>query len=385
MKRRVRLGMVGGGQGAFIGGVHRIAARIDDRFELVAGALSSDPTRAHASAKEVNIAPERCYTSYVEMAQQEAARDDGIDAVSIVTPNHVHADAIIAFAEQGIHVICDKPLCDTLANARKVKKTLDENNVCFLLTHNYSGYPLIRQARAMVIAGEIGEVRVIHSAYLQDWLTTDLENQGLKQAEWRTDPKRSGPVGVVGDIGTHAFQLARYVTGLELQSVAADLTTFVSGRKLDDHADILLRYTNGAKGVLSCSQVCISHENDLTLAVYGTKGSIKWAQENPNEMFVTTEYGKPVQRITRGAAVLGPWAAAATRIPPGHPEGYLEAFAQLYSDIAIQILARISGMQSGIENMAPIPGIEDGLAGMEFMDAALRSSNSGSSWTSCQV
>lgn len=383
MRRRIRLGMVGGGHGALIGNVHRIASRIDDRYELVAGALSSDPTRAHSSARDIGIAEDRSYADYAEMAEKEAAREDGIDAVSIVTPNHLHAGPIIKFAEHGIHVICDKPLCDTMESAMKVKEALEKNKVCFLLTHNYTGYPLVRQAREMILAGEIGDVRYVRATYIQGWLSTDVENQGVKQAEWRTDPKRSGPVGSVGDIGTHAFHIARYMTGLELRSVAADLTSFVPDRNLDDHADILLRYDNGAKGVLSCSQVCIGHENGLSIGVYGAKGSIRWTQENPNVMLVSLGNDEPIREYTRGSANLGPWAAAATRTPPGHPEGYLEAFAQLYSDIAIQILARIEGFDSGIENMAPIPGMDDGMAAMAFSAAALKSSQDGSAWTDC--
>ena len=381
MKRRIRLGMVGGGRGALIGNVHRIASRIDDRYDLVAGALSSDPTNAMESAKDLGIDDDRSYADYAQMAEREAAREDGIDAVSIVTPNHLHADPIIKFAENGIHVICDKPLCESMESARKVQEALEKHKVCFLLTHNYTGYPLVRQARDMVMDGEIGDVRYVRATYIQGWLASDVENQGVKQAEWRTDPKRSGPVGSVGDIGTHAFHIARYITGLELTSVAADLTSFVPNRKLDDHADILLRYENGAKGVLSCSQICIGHENGLSIGIYGSKGCIRWAQENPNVMQVSLGDDQPIREYTRGSAVLGPWAAAATRVPKGHPEGYLEAFGQLYSDIAVQILARIEGMESGIKNMAPIPGIEDGMAGMAFCDAALKSSQNDSAWT----
>ena len=381
MRRKIRLGMVGGGKGSLIGKTHRIAARMDDRYELVAGSLSSDPTRAFESAREIGIEHDRTYADYEQMAKKEAAREDGIDAVSIVTPNHLHLGPIIAFAEQGIHVICDKPLADTMENAIKAKEAIEKNNVCFLLTHNYTGYPLVRQAREMVLAGEIGEVRYVRSTYIQGWLASSVEKLGSKQAEWRTDPKRSGPVGTVGDIGTHAFQQARYITGLKLESVAADLTSFGTGRKLDDHADILLRFENGVKGVLACSQICLGHENGLSIGVYGTKGSLRWEQENPNVLHVAIGETEPSREYTRGLASLGPWAAAATRIPKGHPEGYLEAFAQLYSDFAIQILARISGFDAGIDNVAPIPDMEDAMAGMSFCEAALASSKNGSAWT----
>ncbi|MBF2734553.1 MAG: Gfo/Idh/MocA family oxidoreductase, partial [Betaproteobacteria bacterium AqS2] len=362
--------MVGGGQGAFIGAVHRIAARIDDRYELVAGCLASDPERAHASAAELGIAAERSYGDFAEMAKAEAGREDGIDAVSIVTPNHVHAGPIIAFAEQGIHVICDKPMCDTLANAEKAAAALEKAKVCFLLTHNYSGYPLVRHARSLVAGGELGPVRAVRAAYMQDWLARPLEKEGLKQAVWRTDPKLSGPAGSLGDIGTHAFQLARYITGLELASVAADVRTCIEGRQLDDHAEIMLRYEGGATGSLTCSQIAVGHENDLTIAVYCENGSVRWAQENPNELTLVHPYGSPARRLTRSGPELGEWAAAATRTPPGHPEGYLEAFAQLYRDMADVIEA--GGKQPA--DAAPLPGIADGLTGMRFVDAALRSS-----------
>lgn len=374
--------MVGGGQGAFIGAVHRIAARIDDRFELVAGCLASSAERAHASAKELGLDSDRSYASFAEMAEAEAKRDDGIQAVSIVTPNHVHADAIIAFAERGIHVICDKPLCDSLENAERVEQALAKSEALFLLTHNYSGYPLIRHARSLVAGGELGAVRAVRASYLQDWLARPLEQEGQKQAEWRTDPARSGAAGGLGDIGTHAFQLARYVTGLELKRVAADAHIFVAGRKLDDHAEVLLRYDGGARGSLTCSQVAVGHENDLTLGVYCENGSIRWAQENPNQLTLVQPYGEPPRLLTRGSGALGDWAAAATRIPPGHPEGYLEAFAQLYRDMADRIDAKLEGKDPPA-GAAPLPDITDGMAGMRFIKAALTSSAADGAWADC--
>lgn len=374
--------MVGGGQGAFIGAVHRIAARIDDRFELVAGCLASSAERAHASAQELGLDSDRSYASFAEMAEAEAKRDDGIQAVSIVTPNHVHADAIIAFAERGIHVICDKPLCDSLENAERVEQALAKSEALFLLTHNYSGYPLIRHARSLVAGGELGPVRAVRASYLQDWLARPLEQEGQKQAEWRTDPARSGAAGGLGDIGTHAFQLARYVTGLELKRVAADAHIFVKGRKLDDHAEVLLRYDGGARGSLTCSQVAVGHENDLTLGVYCENGSIRWAQENPNQLTLVQPYGEPPRLLTRGSGALGDWAAAATRIPPGHPEGYLEAFAQLYRDMADRIDAKLEGKDPP-GGAAPLPDITDGMAGMRFIKAALTSSAADGAWTDC--
>lgn len=378
MSTRIRLGMVGGGQGAFIGGTHRIASRIDDHYELVAGAFSSDAERAHASAEELGVASDRSYASFTEMAKAEAAREDGIEVVSITTPNHVHAAPVIAFAEAGIHVICDKPLTDTWENACRVRDALKANDVFFLLTHNYTGYPLVREARELVTSGKLGEIRTVRAAYLQDWLATDLEKQGLKQAIWRTDPQQSGPAGCVGDIGTHAMQLIRYITGLELDKVAADLSTHIDGRLLDDHADILLRYKNGVHGSITCSQVDIGHENDLTVGIYCSNGSIRWAQENPNELIVVNPYGTAAQRYTRSSAYLGPWAAAATRIPPGHPEGYLEAFAQLYRDAAGHIQARRTNKT---HDSAPLPDLSDGMVGVAFIDAAVRSSKNDSAWT----
>jgi predicted dehydrogenase len=377
MHKRIRLGMVGGGQGAFIGAVHRIAARLDDRYELVAGALSSNPERAATSAEEIGINIDRSYADFRKMAAAESKRVDGIEAVAIVTPNHLHAEVSIAFAEVGIDVICDKPMTFSLEEALEVANVVKKSGVTFTLTHNYTGYPMIREARSIVHNGTLGKIRVIKSRYLQDWLTTDLENQGLKQAEWRTDPSRSGAAGSVGDIGSHAFHLARYITGLELESLAADLTTFVPGRKLDDDASILLRYADGARGSLWCSQVAVGHENDLQIAIYGEKASLQWVQENPNELTFCV-HGEPPIKLTRGGSKQSLWAEQATRIPAGHPEGYLEAFAQIYTDAADLILHRRENYPSN--NPAPIPNLEDGIAGMKFIRAAVRSSQNGGNW-----
>jgi predicted dehydrogenase len=377
MHKRIRLGMVGGGQGAFIGAVHRIAARLDDRYELVAGALSSNPERAATSAEEIGINIDRSYADFRKMAAAESKRVDGIEAVTIVTPNHLHAEVSIAFAEVGIDVICDKPMTFSLEEAIEVANVVKKSGVTFTLTHNYTGYPMIREARSLVHNGTLGKIRVIKSRYLQDWLTTDLENQGLKQAEWRTDPSRSGAAGSVGDIGSHAFHLARYITGLELESLAADLTTFVPGRKLDDDASILLRYADGARGSLWCSQVAVGHENDLQIAIYGEKASLQWVQENPNELTFCV-HGEPPVKLTRGGSQQSLWAEQATRIPAGHPEGYLEAFAQIYTDAADLILHRRENYPSN--NPAPIPNLEDGIAGMKFIRAAVRSSQNGGNW-----
>lgn len=375
--RRIRLGMVGGGQGAFIGSVHRIAARIDDQFELIAGALASDPVRARASAKELGIADDRAYGSFEEMAKAEAARADGIEAVSIVTPNHMHSPVAKAFLEAGVHVICDKPLTTTVAEAEELVTLVGKSGKVFVVTHNYTGYPMVRQARAMVANGDLGEIRLVHVEYLQDWLTEQLEASGHKQAAWRTDPTRSGAGGCIGDIGTHAYNLACFVTGLELDELFAQLSTFVQGRRLDDDVQIVLKWKGGAKGMLWASQVAVGNENCLTLRVYGSKGGIEWTQENPNQLWFTP-YGRPKQLLTRGGAGALVEAGRVTRIPSGHPEGYLEGFATIYAEAARAIRAAETGRN---EDPAVIfPTIEDGLAGVKFIDAAVRSSASNGAW-----
>jgi predicted dehydrogenase len=372
--------MVGGGSGAFIGGVHRIAARLDDRYELVAGALSSDPERARASALELGIAPERSYDNFATMAEREAARADGIDVVAIVTPNHVHYPAARAFVDAKIHVICDKPLTSTLEDAVALVSAVQKSGLIFALTHNYAGYPLVRQARALVQAGELGKIRVVQVEYPQDWLTTRLESTGQKQAEWRTDPQRSGAGGCVGDIGTHAEHLASFITGLELEAVCAQLSTFVDGRALDDDCQMLLRYRGGARGMLWSSQVAPGNENNLKIRVFGEKAGITWRQENPNELWFAP-HGQPPRLITRGGAGAGPAAAHGTRLPPGHPEGYLEGFANLYSDVAELIVARQEGRAPNPEALL-VPGVVDGARGMKFIAAAVESSRRGSEWVS---
>jgi predicted dehydrogenase len=381
--RRIRLGMVGGGQGAFIGGVHRIAARIDDRYELVAGALSSDAARAAASAAELHIAADRSYADYHAMARAEAVREDGIDVVAIVTPNHLHGRIAKAFLAAGIDVICDKPVTTTLAEALELVQQVRESGRLFALTHNYSGYPMVRQAREMVAAGELGEIRVVQVEYAQDWLSTDLEASGQKQAAWRVDPAQAGAGGSLGDIGTHAEQLARYVTGLELAAVSADITTFVPGRKLDDNAHVMLRYTNGARGMLWCSQVAPGNENALRLRVYGSKAGLEFCQEQPNQLRFTP-LGEPPRTISRGGSGSGAAAGHATRTPAGHPEGYLEGFAQLYRDVAEQIVARWQG-RAPDALACSVPTVEDGALGMKFIEAVVESSRDGGRWTEARL
>lgn len=376
-ERRIRLGMVGGGQGAFIGAVHRIAARLDDQFELVAGALSGDPIRAKASGAELRLDPRRSYASYAEMARAETARPDGIEAVSIVTPNHLHAPVAKTFLAAGVHVICDKPMTVTVAEAQELVRCVETSGRLFILTHNYTGYPMIRQARAMVAAGELGAIRLVQAEYAQDWLTEKAEASGSKQAEWRTDPKRSGG-GAIGDIGTHAYNLACFVTRLELDSLACDLTSFVEGRKVDDNAAILLRFRGGAKGMLWASQVAVGNENALRLRVYGETGGLEWSHGDPNTLWVT-RFGGLKQKLTRGGSGALPAAQRVTRVPPGHPEGYLEGFATIYAEAARAIRAARAGEKP--DEAVLYPTAQDGLAGMRFIAAAVASSQSNASWT----
>ncbi|AKO99192.1 MULTISPECIES: Gfo/Idh/MocA family protein [Marinovum] len=375
---RIRLGMVGGGTDAFIGAVHRIASRIDDRFELVAGALSSTPEKARTSGAALGLAEDRSYGTFEEMAEREAGRDDGIEAVSIVTPNHVHAAAARAFLERGIHVICDKPLTATQEDAEALRHAVADSKAVFVLTHNYTGYPLVRQAREMVAQGDLGEIRVVQAEYPQDWMTDAVEAAGVKQAEWRTDPARSGAGGSIGDIGTHAYNLACFVTGLKGAELAADLHSFGTGRKLDDNAHVMLRFDGGARGMLWCSQVAPGCENALRLRVFGTKGGLEWAQENPNELWFTP-HGEATRRITRMGAGASDAANAVSRVPPGHPEGYLEGFANIYGGAADAIRA----VQSGADRDAALgllPGIGAGLDGMAFIGACVRSSQDNTAW-----
>ncbi len=375
---RIRLGMVGGGSGAFIGAVHRIAARMDDHYELVAGALSSTPEKAQASGAELGLDPSRVYDDYKAMAIREAKLKQGIEAVSIVTPNHMHYPAAVEFLRRGIHVICDKPLSSNLADAKKLANAAEKSGALFILTHNYSGYPMVRQARAMVAAGELGEIRLVQMEYPQDWLAEPLEQTGQKQAEWRTDPARSGIGGSTGDIGTHAYQLGCFVSGLELDELAADVHTFVPGRQLDDNAHVMMRFKGGAKGLLWCSQVAPGNENALRVRVYGSKGGLEWEQENPNYLWYTP-LGGVKQLITRSGAGATDVANRVTRTPPGHPEGYLEGFANIYAEAARAILARRHG--ATVDPAVQYPSIADGLKGMQFVTACIASSKRNGAWT----
>lgn len=371
----LKLGMVGGGQGAFIGGVHRIAARLDGRWELVAGAFSSDPQRAAASAAELGIVPDRAYANFAAMALAEAARPDRIDAVAIVTPNHLHAAVATAFLKAGIPVICDKPMTATLAEADELATLVRESSVPFVLTQTYTGYPMVREARAMIALGDIGDVRHVQVEYLQDWLAGPVEQSGQKQAVWRTDPLLSGAGGCIGDIGTHAANLATFVTGLPLQAVLADLTAFEPGRRLDDNASVLLRFASGAKGMIWASQITAGTKNALRLRIAGSKGGLAWEQENP-DLLEFTPLGEATRLLRRGDGL----TRTPTRVPAGHPEGYLEAFATLYSDAAdlLEQWAAADTERSG--NV--LADAQDGLVGMRFVDACVRSSQAGGRWLS---
>ena len=376
--RRLRLGMVGGGDGAFIGAVHRIAARIDDCYELVAGALSGDAQRALASGAALRLDPARCYADYREMARAEAARPDGIDVVAIVTPNHLHAPVATAFLEAGIHVICDKPLGISLAEGEALLALARARRRVFALTHTYTGYPMVRHARELVASGAIGEVRQVHVEYAQDWMAdAAAQDPAFQASNWHNDPRRAGPTGCTGDIGTHAFHIAGFVSGIQPSELLAELHAFTPDRELDDHVQVMLRYPNGARGTLWASQMAAGCENALRLRVFGTRAALSFDQEHPNDLWLTPQGGSP-QRLTRGR-VRGHAAQHATRIPSGHPEGYLEAFAQLYRDAAAQIHAVDAGVAAPADS-SWLPTVEDGVAGLRFIDAVLTSDRAGSCW-----
>ena len=378
MERKIRIGMVGGGKDAFIGGVHRIALRLDGYYELVAGSFSSNFDNSKETGKDLGLAEDRIYKTYQEMAEKESSRSDGIDVVAIVTPNHLHVPIAKIFAEKGIHIICDKPLALSSKEAISLKNIVESKKLIFALTHNYTGYPMVRHARSLIQKGDLGSIRVIQAEYPQDWLTTKAEDSGLKQAEWRTDPKRSGGGGCIGDIGTHAFNLIRFITGLEIEELSADIHTFVKGRLLDDNAQIMLRFKGGAKGALWSSQVAVGNENNLKIRIYGENGGIEWRQEDPNYLYYT-EFGYPTQRVTRGSGNVSKEAKDVTRIPPGHPEGYLEGFANIYNDVYKKLYAQINNQKYDDSNDC-YPTINDGVEGMRFIETVLESSKNNSKW-----
>ena len=378
MDRRMRIGMVGGGKDAFIGGVHRIALRLDGNYELVAGSFSSNFDNSKETGKDLGLAEDRIYETYQEMAEKESARSDGIHVVAIVTPNHLHVPIAKIFAEKGMHIICDKPLALSTKEAIELKNIVENNKIIFALTHNYTGYPMVRHARSLIQKNDLGSIRVVQAEYPQDWLTTKAEDSGLKQAEWRTDPKRSGDGGCIGDIGTHAFNLIRFITGLEVDELSADIHTFVKGRLLDDNAQIMLRFKGGAKGAIWSSQVAVGNENNLKIRVFGENGGLEWRQEDPNYLYYT-KFGHPTQKITRGSGSASEEANNVTRIPPGHPEGYLEGFANIYSDVYKRLFAQ-TNQQNYDQSNDCYPTIYDGVEGMRFIETVLESNNNNSKW-----
>ena len=379
LNRKLRMGLVGGGQGSFIGRVHATGATLDNRAALVAGALSSDPGRAKSSAGDYDIPPERAYTSYAEMASAEAGRADKIDFASIATPNHTHFDIAKTFLAAGFNVVCDKPMTYDLAQAEELVKLVEQSGAVFAVMHNYTGYPLVRQARAMALGGELGEVNAIRSNYIQGWLRTRLESGDQKQAKWRTDPKSSGLAGCFGDIGTHAYNLGRYVTGLLPTELSATLKIFEPGRELDDYGTALVKYDNGALGTVTASQISHGRENDLFIEIDGTKASLEWHQENPNQLLVRKN-GEAMRVYTRnGGPYLGAASTGASRLPAGHPEAFFEAFANVYAAAMDAMVLRESGGQFAAKDTV-YPNVTDGAEGMLFITQCVASSGQGGAW-----
>ncbi len=372
--------MVGGGFGAFIGGVHRMAAALDGEIELVCGAFSSDPEKSKASGAELGLLPDRCYGTFQEMIRREKRLrpDKRMQFVSIVTPNHMHYPPAKMALENGFHVICDKPLAFNMKEALALEKLVEKTGLLFALTHNYTGYPMVKQARQMIRHGELGKIRKVVVEYPQGWLSTHIESSGQKQAAWRTDPKRSGIAGAMGDIGTHAENLAEYITGLHITELCADISTFVPGRQLDDDGNVLLHFEHGAKGILHASQISAGEENNLNIRVYGEKGGLEWHQMEPNTLLVKW-LDKPTEVYRTGIGNLYPETTAHTRIPAGHPEGYLEAFANIYRNFAISLRARVDGKTPDPLH-TDFPTVHDGVRGMRFIERVIASGKSKSKW-----
>jgi predicted dehydrogenase len=372
--------MVGGGRGAFIGAVHRMAMRLDDEIELVAGAFSSRPEESRLAGEELFVRPERIYPDYETMAREEARRaaDDRIDFVSVVTPNHLHFPICSTFLKAGFNVICEKPLALNLAEAVRLRETVRESKKVFVLTHNYTGYPMVKEARSLIRSGNLGEIQKVVAEYSQGWLSWPIERDGQKQAAWRTDPDQAGIAGCLGDIGIHVQNLVHYLTGLEIEELCAEMTTFVPGRRLDDDANLLLRYRGGAKGVIATSQVCVGKENSLTIRIYGRKGSLEWNQEAPNQLPVNLS-GQAWTELRPGNEGLSPQLQHISRLPAGHPEGFIEAFANLYREAARAIRAEVN--RDSIPRDCDFPTIDDGVRGMAFLEAAVRSAKAGGVWT----
>lgn len=380
--QKIRLAMIGGGEGALIGNVHRIAARMDNEFELVAGDFSSDPERNLRSATALGVADDRVYDSVEALIKDEKSRPDGAEVVAIVTPNHLHFEAVKACLQGGFHVICDKPVTSTLEDAVALVEIVRNAPGLFFLTHNYTGNAMVRQMRDMVLSGELGDIRFVNCEYVQDWLSEPVELHGSKAAEWRSDPQKAGAGGSIGDIGTHAYNLAAYVTGLTPGQLCADLTSFIQGRRVDDNASILLRYDNGAKGQLWVSQVAIGNENRLNCRIFGTKGSLEWSQEDPNRLWYCKS-GQPRTVLTRAGAGATFGNTQSARVPPGHPEGFLEAFGNIYKSAANAI--RSHQQRKSDASRIAYPTIEDGLNGLYFIDACIRSNEAGNGWVSVET
>jgi len=378
-KRKLRYGMVGGGQNAFIGAVHRLAANLDGQIELVAGAFSADANNSRTTGEQLFLKPARVYASYAEMAAREAALPaaERIDFVAIVTPNFLHAPVATAFLKRGFHVVCDKPMTLNLKEAKALRDTVRRSGKVFALTHNYTGYPMVKEARELVRSGKLGQILKVVAEYPQGWLLDKIENDGQKQAAWRSDPKKAGASCCLGDIGTHAENLGRYITGLEIDSLCAEFTTFIPGRKLEDDANLLLRYRGGAKGVLHCSQISCGEENNLNIRVYGTKGSLAWQQEQPNELKFIPK-GEAARTLRRGNNYVSDTTKKFTRLPAGHPEAFIEAFANIYLEAAAAIRARIEGRRADKNDF---PTVDDGVIGMAFLETAVKSAKSNAKWT----
>lgn len=377
--RKLRYGMVGGGKDSFIGAVHRMAVNLDGQADLVAGCLSSSAEKSRASGEALFLDAARTYSSFTEMAEREAALPEGerIDFVSIVTPNHMHLPVALAFLEQGINVVCDKPMTLTLDEAQTLREAVRRSGKIFALTHNYTGYPMVKEARELVRRGELGEILKVVAEYPQGWLLDEIEASGQKQAEWRTDPARAGASCCLGDIGTHAENLGRYITGLEIESICAEFTTFIGHRPLEDDASLLLRYTSGAKGILCASQISCGEENNLAIRVYGTKGSLAWQQEHPNELKFQPK-GEPARILRRGNDYVSGVAKKFTRLPFGHPEAFIEAFANIYLEVIAAVRDQLAGKADGTYDF---PTVEDGVHGMAFLETAVQSAKSDAKWT----
>lgn len=378
MKNKIKYGMVGGGPGAFIGDVHRKAAALDGLLELVAGSFSSSPEKTKQMGDELGLKSDRLYSSFEEMAEKEAAlpEDERIDFVSVVTPNHLHFPVCRAFIEQGIHVVCDKPMTNTIEEAEELCRLVEKHDVLFALTHNYTGYPMVKEARSMIRNGKLGTLRKVVVEYPQGWLAQPVEKEGNKQAEWRTDPEKTGVSSAIGDIGTHAENLVEYITGLQIEKLFADTTAFVEGRELEDDANMLIHFKGGARGIFYASQISVGEENPLNIRVYGTKASLEWDQESPD--YLRIKYpDRPEEIHKRGNPYLSDAAGFNTRIPPGHPEGFIEAFANIYKNVALTIQAKKAGKEPDVL-ATDFPTVRDGLSGVKFIHKAVESSKKNS-------